>query len=37
MAVDRNDLNNVEAAMNQLARELDDRQASVREKERRLM
>ena len=35
--IDRNDLNNVEMAMAQLNRDIDDRMNIVREKERRLM
>jgi len=37
MSVDRNDLNNVDMAMNQLNRELQERSNVVREKERKLM
>lgn len=35
--IDRNDVNNVEMAMSQLNREIEDRMGIVREKERRLM
>ena len=37
MSVDRNDLNKVDMAMNQLNRELQERSNVVREKERKLM
>ena len=37
MNIDRNDLANVESAMNELGRELDSRMGVVREKERKLM
>lgn len=37
MSIDRNDLNNVDMAMNQLNRELQERSNVVREKERKLM
>ena len=35
--IDRNDMNNVEMAMSQLNRDIEDRMSIVREKERRLM
>jgi cell division protein ZapA (FtsZ GTPase activity inhibitor) len=37
MNTDRNDLNTLENSMNELARELDGRMATIKEKERKLM